>query len=172
MSNYFRIANYIVLQANHSTNTTLVMTSSTRTCNLLTEFLSTMDEDASPGSRGRKMMMRKLKLYLWWKSNLAERKQSGKGPVALLDSSNRINNLFSEEGAGETTAALKKKDQERAQRTQSRRRMRGGAPAAASGSGTHSEPPVVPKAEPKEYALREVQSEADNFARLCVLPFR
>ena len=135
-----------------------------------------MDEDASPGSRGRKMMMRKLKLYLWWKSQLAERKQSGKGPIALLDSSsNRINNLFSEEAAGETTAALKKKDQERAQRTQSRRRMRGGAPAvAASGSGTHSEPPVVPKVEPKEFALREVQSEADHFARLCVslpLPF-
>jgi len=118
-------------------------------------------------------MMRKLKLYLWWKSQLAERKQSGKGPIALLDSSsNRINNLFSEEAAVEpTAAALKKKDQERAQRTQSRRRMRGGAPAAAvaSGSGTHSEPPVVPKVEPKEFALREVQSEADNFARLCVV---
>jgi len=122
-------------------------------------------------------MMRKLKLYLWWKSQLAERKQSGKGPIALLDDSSH--NLFSEEAAGETTApALKKKDQERAQRTQSRRRMRGGgapAVAAASGSGTHSEPPVVPKVEPKEFALREVQSEADHFARLCVfqcpLPF-
>ena len=43
-----------------SSNTILVMTSSTRTCSLLTEFLSTMDPEASPGSRGPQMMMKKF----------------------------------------------------------------------------------------------------------------
>lgn len=127
-----------------------------------------MDEDAPPGSQGRKMMMRKLKLYLWWKSQLAERKESGKGPIALLDSSKRTRNVFAEESVEESSEAMKKKDQERAQRIQSRRRMRGGAPVAATASGNGTQP-VVPKVEAKEYPLREVQNEADSFARLYVI---
>ena len=66
-----------------SSNTILVMTSSTRTCSLLTEFLSTMDPEASPGSRGRQMMMKKLRLYLWWKGKLSQRKQEGNTSFAM-----------------------------------------------------------------------------------------
>ena len=58
-------------------NTILVMASSTRICSVVTEFLSAMDHDAPNGSKGRKMMMQKLRLYLWRKSRLAERKQDG-----------------------------------------------------------------------------------------------
>lgn len=121
-----------------------------------------MDGDAPAGARGRKMMMRKLKLYLWWKSQLSTRKQAGKHPISLPNSSRLTN-----EGEVEISTALKKKDEEHAQKTQSRRRIRGGAPTTKSSSRV--EPPVVPKAEPKEYNLFEVQGEADDFVRLLRL---
>lgn len=115
-----------------------------------------MDEDAPAGARGRKMMTRKLKLYLWWKSQLSTRKQAGKHPISLPNSGN--------EGEIEISTALKRKDEEHAQKIQSRRRIRGGA--LTSKSGSRVSPPVVPKAEPKEYSLSEVQVEADDFVRL------
>jgi DNA excision repair protein ERCC-4 len=124
------------------------MTSSTRTCTLLTEFLSELDETAHEGARGRKMMMRKLRLYLWWKGQLNERKQGGKSHFSMpLD-----------EDAG-ISEALKKKDKEKAARTQSRRRVRGGAPVAAGRDGT-------PKNEPKETNLNRIQDEAERFEQL------
>jgi DNA excision repair protein ERCC-4 len=155
--------------ASGSSNTILVMTSSTRTCTLVTEFLSGMDENAPPGTRGRKMMMRKLKTYLWWKSQLASKKQNGRPPrnlPALITSNYSARDATSGDGGeGEVSAALRKKDQDRAQKAQSRRRVRGGAPAS-SASGTRAEPPVVPKPETREYTLREVQGEADGFVQL------
>ncbi|KAF8168566.1 hypothetical protein B0H34DRAFT_646899 [Crassisporium funariophilum] len=150
-----------------STNTVLVMTSSTRTCSLLTEFLSTMDHQASPGSRGRKMMMRKLRLYLWWKGKLSERREGGKLPrFAMPDTNKRAKDGFDKTygDADSISDALKKKDKEKAERTQSRRRLRGGAPpSAASGSRTHGF--TFPKPEPQEANLSEVRDEADDFAR-------
>ncbi|PPQ68865.1 hypothetical protein CVT24_007674, partial [Panaeolus cyanescens] len=61
---------------NESNNIVLIMTSSSRTCNLLTQFLDTMDHDAAPGMKGRKMMMRRLSKYLWWKQQ-GEKGQGG-----------------------------------------------------------------------------------------------
>ena len=124
------------------------MTSSTQTCTLLTEFLSELDPTAPERARGRKMMMRKLRLYLWWKGQLGERKQSGERHFAMPV----------EEDAG-ISEALKKKDKEKAAKAQSRRRVRGGAPAAAGRDG-------VPKPEPKEVNLNEIQSEIERFEQL------
>lgn len=157
--------------ANGSSNTILVMTSSTRTCNLVTEFLSSMDEDAPPGTRGRKMMMRKLRSYLWWKSQLSSKKQNlqaNNNPSASSASNNRGREGTSSKGRleEEISEALKKKDQDRAQKAQSRRRVRGAPPPTAPGSSNTAELPVVPKPEPREYTLREVQGEADEFVQL------
>ncbi|CAL1710551.1 unnamed protein product [Somion occarium] len=112
------------------TDTVLIMTSSVRTCQLLTEFLSTMDPDAPPGSQGCRMMEDKLRLYLWWKGKLAQRKQEGKTGFALPTGQKNP----TERGAGdaEVSEALKKKDRERQARAASRRRVRGGGPAASS----------------------------------------
>ncbi|KIM47303.1 hypothetical protein M413DRAFT_440752 [Hebeloma cylindrosporum] len=128
-----------------SSNTILVMTSSTQTCTLLTEFLSELDATAPEGARGRKMMLRKLRLYLWWKGQMNERKQSGKSPFPMP----------AEEDPG-ISEALKKKDKEKAAKAQSRRRVRGGAPAGAGRDG-------VPKPEPKEVNLDELQGETERF---------
>ncbi|KAF9482914.1 hypothetical protein BDN70DRAFT_964606 [Pholiota conissans] len=140
-----------------ASNNILVMTSSTRSCSLLTEFLSTMDPKAKPGVRGREMMLRKLRLYLWWKRQLKDQKQGSSGASMMPDSSrgtmDGFDRMFAvEDGLSE---ALKKKDKEKAARAQSRRRVRGGAPAAG-----HS----VPKAEPVEPNLNAM-SEADIFSQ-------
>ncbi|KAF8186802.1 hypothetical protein BJ912DRAFT_453061 [Pholiota molesta] len=146
-----------------ASNTILVMTSSTRTCSLLTEFLSTMNPQAPPGSRGRGMMLRKLRLYLWWKRQLKDQKQGAAG-VSMMPNSNGgamdgFDRMFAvEDGLSE---ALKKKDREKAARAQSRRRMRGGAPTAAH---------PVPKPEPIEPNLNLLQNDTDNFPQLWESP--
>jgi DNA excision repair protein ERCC-4 len=113
------------------------MASSTRICSVVTESLSTMDHDAPNGSKGRKMMMQKLRLYLWWKSQLAERKQDGLThfafPQVVGHASDGYNKVIGDEDGGmEISEALKRKDREGAERAGSRRRVRGGAPASVS----------------------------------------
>ncbi|KAI0916475.1 hypothetical protein AcV5_002963 [Taiwanofungus camphoratus] len=109
------------------TNTVLVMTSSLRTCTLVSEFLSTMDPEAPRGSRARKMMEGKLRLYLWWKSKLNDRKQEGRRHFAMPEGKKN-----QDDGEAEVSEALKKKDRERRERAANRRRVRGGAPAATT----------------------------------------
>ena len=94
------------------------------------------------------MMMRKLRLYLWWKGQSSERKQSGKSHFSMPV----------KEDAG-ISEALKKKDREKAAKAASRRRVRGGAPAAAGRDG-------APKPEPKEVNLNEIQGEIERFEQL------
>ncbi|TFK81000.1 hypothetical protein K466DRAFT_502913 [Polyporus arcularius HHB13444] len=106
------------------TNTVLVMASSLHTCTLIKDFLATMDADAPRGSQGRRMMEDKLRLYLWWKGKLSERKAEGKGPIALPKGKDNAQDEISE--------ALKRKDREKQDRAASRRRVRGGAPAPAA----------------------------------------
>ncbi|KAL0562363.1 DNA repair protein RAD16, partial [Marasmius crinis-equi] len=48
------------------TNTTLVMCSSVATCSLLSEFLSKVDVGRPKGEWGRKMMLQRLKSWLFW----------------------------------------------------------------------------------------------------------
>ena len=145
-----------------SSNTILVMTSSTRTCSLLTEFLSTMDLEASPGSQGRQMMMKKLRLYLWWKGKLSQRKQDGKTAFPMPNTKKDDFGNYGDQG--EISEALKKKDKEKAEKSKSRRRVRGGAPAGSSSS--RADNASFPKPEPKDIKLDEIQNEADHFAQL------
>ena len=143
-------------------NTILVMASSTRICSVVTEFLSAMDHDAPNGSKGRKMMMQKLRLYLWWKSRLAERKQDGLThfafPQVVGHASDGYNKIIEDEDRMEISEALKRKDRERAERAGSRRRVRGGAPASASVSKK--------KDETRELVMGGIQQEALGFAEL------
>jgi DNA excision repair protein ERCC-4 len=133
------------------------MTSSTKISSVLTKFLSTMDSDATNGMKGRKMMLDKLKLYLWWKKKMAEEKKNeGKEQSIPSRLGRKDNNL---DGISE---ALKKKDKEKADRTGNRRRVRGGAPTPAT-------PVRGDKADKNDIVMGEIQQEADNLAELSVL---
>ncbi|THH30533.1 hypothetical protein EUX98_g3669 [Antrodiella citrinella] len=115
------------------TNTVLIMTSSLRTSQLLSDFLSSMDPDAPQGRQGRKVMEDKLRLYLWWKARLGDHKQDGKNAsdsAGRKASGGRRFYTSGKSGEGELSEALKKKDRERQARTANRRRVRGGAPTA------------------------------------------
>lgn len=103
-------------------------------------------------------MMRKLRLYLWWKKQINNQRQGEKTIFPLPDSSRTmegLNRIFAEED--NISEALKKKDREKAARAQSRRRVRGGAPASG---------PSIPKAEPQDLNLYGIQSEADILSQL------
>ncbi len=138
------------------------MASSLHTCTLIKDFLSTMKADAPRGSQGRRMMEDKLRLYLWWKGKLSERRAEGKGPFALPQAKDK-----SASGAGRGAAAddgvseaLKRKDKERQERANNRRRVRGGAPTV----------PVPTRDRTASGPLGEVvvKQEADDIADLCV----
>ena len=127
------------------------MASSLHTCTLIKDFLATMDADAPRGSQGRRMMEDKLRLYLWWKGKLSERKAEGRGPIALPKGKDNAPDEISE--------ALKRKDREKQERAASRRRVRGGAPAAA---------PTTREAAVARGEV-EIKQEADDIADLCVV---
>lgn len=70
-------------------------------------------------------MMQKLRVYLWWKSQLSQRKEDGKSPFHLPSGTKGAN------GDGSSlNEALQRKDREKAERNKGRRRVRGGAPAS------------------------------------------
>lgn len=98
----------------------LVMTASTQTSSLLGEYLASMDYDALPGQRGRKMLEKKLRRYLYWKARLSARSAESQPPSANRRQSPPRND--------EISPALRKKDRDNAERAASRRRVRGGAP--------------------------------------------
>jgi DNA excision repair protein ERCC-4 len=102
----------------------LVMTASTQTSSLLSEYLASMDSDALPGQRGRKMLEDKLRLYLYWKARLSARSAENQPPS--------VNNRQSSPGGDELDPALRKKDRDKAERAANRRRVRGGAPGTIS----------------------------------------
>jgi DNA excision repair protein ERCC-4 len=94
-----------------------------------------MNPDAPRGSQGRKMMLRKLRSYLWWKGKMSEEKRNEKGLGEIVKASGDRNQQGHDGGEG-LSEAMKKKDKEKAERLASRRRVRGGAPPSiASGSG-------------------------------------
>lgn len=87
------LSNKLHTQAKIGTDVVLVMTSSIRTCNTLSDFLSSMDPSAPKGEQGRKMMMRKLKTYLWWKSKLAEEESKPTGKTASSKATNKSEHI-------------------------------------------------------------------------------
>ena len=111
-------------------------------------------------------MMKKLRLYLWWKGKLSQRKQDGKTHFAMPDTTRKDFDKYGD--LGDISEALKKKDREKAERSKSRRRVRGGAPAgsSASASSRPDNASSFPEPEPKDGKLDEIQNEADRFAEL------
>lgn len=105
-------------------NTTLIMCSSIATCNLLREFLDCMDQTKPKGQWGRRMMLRKLRTWLYWKNRAAKEGKPPPGPAAIAMQIDGMDDGIDE--------ALKKKDKDRADKRANRRRVRGGAPAAGS----------------------------------------
>ncbi|KAH6911198.1 hypothetical protein BKA70DRAFT_1269689 [Coprinopsis sp. MPI-PUGE-AT-0042] len=115
-------------------NTVLVMTSSSRSSQLISEYLSTADLNQGKGKKGRSMMMQKLRVWLWWKSMREKEDSKDKagssknhtyGPIGQKNGASGGSN--SNTGLSE---ALQRKDAQQADRNKSRRRVRGGAPAA------------------------------------------
>ncbi|KAH8077748.1 hypothetical protein BXZ70DRAFT_695271 [Cristinia sonorae] len=148
------------------TNTVLIMTSSLRTAQLLSEFLSSMDPDAPQGAQGRKMMEGKLRLYLWWKAKFADQRKDGKGGT----DGGRTKGSFAPRGGPNSflpggdehlSEALKKKDRERQERAANRRRVRGGAPTPSS-STRGSQP--VPAGDGLAHPAAELESIAEFLA--------
>ena len=115
-----------------------------------------MNADAPRGSQGRRMMEDKLRLYLWWKGKLSERKAEGKGPIALPQGKSKDDDV---------SEALKRKDREKQERAANRRRVRGGAPAAAT-TGRDAKP-----AAGGAMGEGEIKKEADDIAALYALSF-
>jgi DNA excision repair protein ERCC-4 len=117
------------------------------------------------------MMEDKLRVYLWWKGKLNERKQDGKAPFQLPDAAGRRQNdeagrLYS--GDDGISEALKRKDKERAERSASRRRVRGGAPNLAS-SGNGRVDSLKPEAKDSGAGETQMRDEAESIADLYVL---
>ncbi|KAI0628176.1 hypothetical protein C8Q77DRAFT_1203995 [Trametes polyzona] len=140
------------------TNTVLIMASSLHTCTLIKDFLSTMDADAPRGSQGRRMMEDKLRLYLWWKGKLSERRAEGRAPFAMPKGKDAsASGPGSGQGADDgVSEALKRKDKERQERAMNRRRIRGGASAAPTPSRSRSESGPLGEG--------EIKQEADDIA--------
>ncbi|KAG1841602.1 hypothetical protein C8R48DRAFT_738799 [Suillus tomentosus] len=126
------------------TNTVLVMTSSPRSSTLVSEFLGEMDGTAPKGSRGRSMMERKLRTYLYWKGQNARQKQPRYQQPPRFSVPQPQS---SSQPEGEISEALKRKDKTRQERSANRRRVRGGAPMTVA----PSKPAVVdPKVESRD----------------------
>lgn len=132
-------------------NTVLVMASSTRTCRDLEEFLSVYDANARKGMKGRKMMMRRLRMYLWWQT---KRKEQGKVSFAMPAGSS-VRSAKRQEEAN-ISEALLKKDREKVERNQSRRRVRGGAPPASGDSRSAQASSKIDSAAVEEDASAEL----------------
>jgi DNA excision repair protein ERCC-4 len=148
---YLRVFYSVFRTDSRGSNTVLIMTSSTRNSTLVNEFLSGMDTDAEKGSQGRKMMEHRLRMYLWWKGQTAERKQESRDKSRDYPHQKDDNNV---------SEALRKKDKERQERTANRRRVRGGAPGAASTSSRGSAVTETLRGE------TDMHNEAENIAEL------
>lgn len=119
-------------------DTVLIMTPSTRSCDLIQEFLGGINPDARPGRKGAKMMQRRLKEFLSWRGRLGSQDSNG----ATMSNgtsqgySSRVSNVKGkgkEKGRDEIVSdALRKRDRERIENTIGRRRVRGGAPSSSN----------------------------------------
>lgn len=100
------------------------MCSSDHTSSLVQDFLSDMDPEALPGTKGRKAMERKLRSYLFWKGKLGTEGKRSKDPDPAKASKPGLS------GAAGISDALKRKDARNKERQGNRRRTRGGPPSS------------------------------------------
>ncbi|KAJ3754994.1 hypothetical protein EV360DRAFT_50563 [Lentinula raphanica] len=118
------------------TNITLVMCSSTATCSLLNDFLASRDDKRPKGEWGRRMMLKKLRSWLWWEKRRKMMKEAvqNSSSSGRKDGSSDLQETMwrgessTDRGEDGLSEAMKKKDRERAAQKASRRRVRGGAP--------------------------------------------
>ncbi|KAF8639006.1 hypothetical protein AX17_001785 [Amanita inopinata Kibby_2008] len=143
---------------NPGSDTVLVMTSSLRSCESIQKYLSMMDHDSPKGTKGRRMLMKNLQGYLWWKGQFGRQKAETRGqPVQQPSrSTSGENNAGEARGVSE---ALRRKDKMRAEKAGSRRRVRGGAAAAAPSSRAASN-----QKKDNIQGVEELQEEADRIA--------
>jgi len=117
-------------------DTVLIMTSSTRSCDLIQEFLDCIDPDARPGRKGTKMMQRRLKEYLSWRGRLGGQdfNKVSESNDTTQGYPSRVSNVKGkgEKGRDETSDVLRKKNREKVEKTAGRRRVRGGAPSSST----------------------------------------
>ncbi|KAJ3994943.1 hypothetical protein F5050DRAFT_1770584 [Lentinula boryana] len=116
------------------TNITLVMCSSTATCNLLNDFLSSMNDKRPKEEWGMRMMLKKLQNWFWWEKRrkiMKEAMQNASSSGERVGNSHLETTVWSGESLNDKgdhglSEAMKKKDRERAAQKASRRRIRGG----------------------------------------------
>ncbi|KAE9391336.1 hypothetical protein BT96DRAFT_781193, partial [Gymnopus androsaceus JB14] len=147
------------------TNITLVMCSSTATCTLLNDFLSSMDDKRPKGEWGRRMMLKKLRSWLWWekRKKMEVQNSGGKKGASSSGGSNAEDMMWRGEipASDDLSEALKRKDREKAAQAASRRRVRGGGPV---GNGRGS---TVPRDTPAPVA--QMQDDLQVLTNLLVL---
>lgn len=126
------------------------MCSSPRTCDLLGDYLSLMNRRRKKGEWGRRMMEKRLRLYLWWKAKLNENKKEGRDAFRMPSksaNSHQHNSAQQETSSGpsQINEKLKKKDEQRKEKIMNRRRVRGGAPTSGRGEGSKASQPTISK---------------------------
>lgn len=121
----------------YGTDTVLIMTSSTRSCDLIQDFLNSMDPEAESGSKGRVMMRRRLKSFLGWRRRLGSQNSKTKSTTAKQRNGAGTTSK-GKEREDDVSEALRKKDRERAEKSASRRRARGGAPPNTGNGGKNT----------------------------------
>jgi len=116
-----------------------------------------MDQNAPRGQKGRKVMERRLRNYLFWKGRLAN--SGGKSQRDVGQSVSAPKTPVTDDQPSE---ALRRKDALRKERQGSRRRARGGPPG-----GTLSERTQEPEARAGAMGGESVvQHEAEQLAEL------
>lgn len=133
------------------------MCNSERTATLIRDYLSTVDQNAPRGQKGRKIMERRLKTYLFWKGRLTD--SGGKSQREFGQSVPASKTPVPNDQPSE---ALRRKDALRKERQGSRRRVRGGLPGGAP-SERIQEPEAKAGAMGGESV---VQHEAEQLAEL------
>lgn len=116
------LLNYLKTKGQAGTDNVIIMTSSTRTCTTLREYLSQLDPAEPRGTQGRRMLMNRFRGYLNWKAYLQKMEKSSK--TSTLPKPGTRSTV--EKNQTTLNEALAKKDKERMERTMKRRRIRGG----------------------------------------------
>jgi len=133
------------------------MCNSERTATLIRDYLSTLDQNAPRGQKGRKIMERRLRNYLFWKGRLTN--SGGKSQREVGQSVSAPRTPATDDQPSE---ALRRKDALKKERLGSRRRMRGGPPGGAPSERTQ-EPETRTGAMGGESVM---QHEAEQLAEL------
>jgi DNA excision repair protein ERCC-4 len=133
------------------------MCNSERTATLIRDYLSMVDQNAPRGHKGRKIMERRLRSYLFWKGRLTDSGGKSQREVGLSVSAPKT--LVTDDQPSE---ALRRKDALKKERQGSRRRVRGAPPGGAPSERTQ-EPEARAGAMGGESV---VQHEAQQLAEL------